>query len=103
MYEKDVSLVLNASRRSSRRLQFVAALLIGAATIYLCSFALRAPVLRAQDSRGKAPVKSKKRLAPLRVSEDASGTHVSITADAPISDYSTSRSGNYYYLVIPHA
>ena len=45
----------------------------------------------------------KKYITPLRVVETPEGSHVTITANAPLNDFSAYRSGNHFFVVIPEA
>ncbi len=44
-----------------------------------------------------------KRITPLRASDAADGSRVTITSDVPLNDYAAYRSGNRFYVVIPGA
>jgi HEAT repeat protein len=44
-----------------------------------------------------------KKITPLRSSDTADGSRITIRADAPLNDYSAYRSGDRYYVVIPEA
>jgi hypothetical protein len=45
----------------------------------------------------------KKNITPLRSSDTAEGSRITITSDVPLNDYSAYRNGNRYYVVIPEA
>jgi HEAT repeat protein len=49
------------------------------------------------------PKPQQKKITPLRSSETADGSRITIRADAPLNDYSAYRSGDRYYVVIPEA
>jgi hypothetical protein len=44
-----------------------------------------------------------KKITPLRSTDTADGSRITIRADAPLNDYSAYRSGDRYYVVIPEA
>ena len=44
-----------------------------------------------------------KRVAPLRTSELPDGARITITADAPLDDYSAYRAGDSFFVLLPHA
>jgi len=44
-----------------------------------------------------------RRIAPLRAAEAPEGLRVTVTSDAPLSDYSASRRGDDFHVLIPHA
>ena len=49
------------------------------------------------------PKPQQKKITPLRSSDTADGSRITIRADAPLNDYSAYRSGDRYYVVIPEA
>ena len=48
------------------------------------------------------PARRRRIVAP-RVAETAEGTRVTVSADAPLGDYSTSRDGDYFRVLVPHS
>lgn len=55
------------------------------------------------NTPAQRPTPPKKRITPLRSTETAEGSSVTITSDAALNDYSAYRSGNKFYVVIPQA
>jgi len=49
------------------------------------------------------PKPQQKKITPLRSTDTADGSRITIRADAPLNDYSAYRSGDRYYVVIPEA
>lgn len=56
-----------------------------------------------QNTQSVPPAPQKKRLAPLRSSDAAEGSRVTITSDGVLNQYSAYRSGDRFYVVIPKA
>jgi HEAT repeat protein len=62
------------------------------------------PKTQQQGANGAPTQKPQaKKITPLRSSETADGSRITIRADAPLNDYSAYRSGDRYYVVIPEA
>jgi hypothetical protein len=57
---------------------------------------------RARSAVVSAPARAR-RIAPLRYSDTPEGARVTVTSDAPLSDYSAYRRGENYYVRIPQA
>jgi hypothetical protein len=55
------------------------------------------------NAAGQQPVKHAKRITPLRASDSAQGSRVTITSDGELNDYSAYRSGDRFIVVIPQA
>lgn len=101
MREKAMSLKQKMSRWHSRtkRRQSLIVFLITVFSVCIVASLVFSQANRPQES----PSKLKRHILPLRVEERTDGTHVSIVSDAPLTDYSSSRSGDRYYVVIPQA
>jgi hypothetical protein len=84
-------------RRKNFRRRNIFLILFAALLVNCGAFALHLNQTNAQETR------EKKRILPLRATESADGTQVSIVSDAPLTDYTTSRSGDRYYVIIPQA
>jgi hypothetical protein len=54
------------------------------------------------NGAGAAPARRRRILAP-RVVETPEGTRVTVSADAPLGDYSTSRDGEHFRVLVPHS
>jgi HEAT repeat protein len=55
------------------------------------------------NAAGQQPAKRAKRITPLRSSDSAQGSRVTITSDGELNDYSAYRSGDRFIVVIPQA
>ncbi|HEX8163984.1 MAG TPA: HEAT repeat domain-containing protein, partial [Pyrinomonadaceae bacterium] len=81
------------------------------ATLAVLACALLAALLAASGSHAQQPSNSNaaqqpkraKRITPLRASDSAQGSRVTITSDGELSDYSAYRSGDRFIVVIPQA
>jgi HEAT repeat protein len=70
----------------------------------LCLAALSFERARAQQPANTDTQKSRaKRITPLRTSETADGSRVTITSDGELNDYSAYRSGDRFIVVVPQA
>ena len=61
------------------------------------------PTAAAATTTTSATQQQQKNITPLRVSDTAEGSRVTITSDVPLNDYSAYRSGDRFFLVIPGA
>src|SRR5437763_15411338 len=56
------------------------------------------------NAKPAAPAEAprQKRIAPLRTSETPDTTRITITADAALDDYSAYRTGDSFFILLPH-